>query len=468
MFRDHCAVLNTPRDRSCLSEGEVVPRTPNENLRVLVRRSGWSYSQLARAVRLVAAEHERPVLCDHTSVTRWIAGTQPRPPASTFLIEALSRKLGRRITAQQAGLTRAPETSLILSWQDDPLFRLGLLVEFELDPARVHLLEAGTYRPSALSPPDPWGPLGSTVTAPAPATGRIGGAEADQLRSMTQMFGASIAQHGGQAMRAALAAYLAHTVTPWLHGPASDSTHREVLSYGAQLTLLLADACIDADGHVATQHYQQLAARLAADAGDHATVAIALRAMATHASSLGHRGPAVLHLTQRAVEHARHAPPAVRSYAYAHLAVVQAHHNRRAALDALASAERIHPERADTPPGPFTSYPKGALHYQRAQTLDALKDTPGALRALNASLHARTPGEHRAALLTHARLAEMLLRHGHLERALAQWYIFVDEYPTLRSPRTHRLLAVMQGQLRHHIRHAGARVLLARAETLLR
>ncbi|MFD9776117.1 tetratricopeptide repeat protein [[Kitasatospora] papulosa] len=443
-----------------------MPRTPNEKLHALVRRSGWSHSQLARAIRLVATEHERPVLCDHTSVSRWIAGTQPRPPASTFLLEALSRKLGRRITAQQAGLTRAPAASLILSWQDDPLLRLGVLVEFELDPARVHLLESGTYRPSALSPPDPWGPLDSPVTAPS--AGRVGGAEIAQLHSMTKMFAMSIAQHGGQAVRAALAAYLAHTVTPWLHAPASETAHRELLLCGAQLTLLLADACIDADGHAATQHYQQVAARLAAGSGDHATVAIALRAMATHAFGLGHRGPAVLHLTQRAVEHAHHAPPAVRSYAYAHLAVVQGHHDRRAALDALASAERFHPEKADAPPGPFTSYPEGALHYQRAQTLDALKDTPGALGALNASLRARTQGEHRAALLTHARLAEMLLRHGHLERALAQWQVFVDEYPTLRSPRTHRLLAVMQGQLRPHIRHSGARALLASAEALLR
>ncbi|MFS0693862.1 hypothetical protein [Streptomyces nitrosporeus] len=445
-----------------------MPRTPNERLRTLVRRSGWSHSRLAQAVRLVAAEHERPVLCDHTSVSRWIAGTQPRPPTSTFLLEALSRKLGRRITAQEAGLTRAPAAPLVLSWQDDSLHRLDRLVEFELDPARVHLLEAGTYRPSALFPPDPWSPLGSPAASPDPVTGRVGGAEVAQLRSLTELFALSIAQHGGQAIRPALAAYLAHTVTPWLRAPSSDTTRRELLAAGAQLTLLLAEACIDADGHAATQHYQQLAVRLAAGSGDHATVAIALRAMATHATGLGHRGPAVLHLTQRAVEHARHAPPAVRSYTYAHLAVVQAHHDRRAALDALARAERFHTEGADAPPGPFTSYPEGALHYQRAQTLDALKDTPGALLALNASLRARTPGEHRAALLTHARLAGILLRHGHLERALAHWQVFVDEYPTLRSPRTHRLLKAMHGQLRPHGRHPGARDLLARADVLLR
>ncbi|MGW2277828.1 hypothetical protein [Streptomyces sp. NPDC001770] len=445
-----------------------MPRTPNEQLHALVRRSGWSHSQLARAIRLVAAEHERPVLCDHTSVSRWLAGTQPRPPASTFLLETLSRKLGRQITAQEAGLTRAPAAPLTLSWQDDPLHRLGLLVELELDPSRVHLLEAGTYRLSALSLPDLRGPLGPSRTAPGPATGRVGSAEVTQLLSMTQLFAASIAQHGGQAIRPALAAYLAHAVTAWLSAPASDTAHRQLLASAAQLTLLLADACIDADGHAATQHYQQLSARLAADSGDHATVAIALRAMATHASSLGHRGPAVLHLTQRAVEHAHHAPPAVRSYAYAHLAVVQAHHDGRAALDALARAERFHPDGADAPPGPFTSYPEGALHYQRAQTLDTLKDTPGALRALHASLRARVPGEHRAALLTHVRLAEILLLHGHLEQALAQWQVFVDGYPTLRSPRTHRLLVSMQGKLRPHGRHPQARALLAHAEALLR
>ncbi|MET9708484.1 hypothetical protein AB0B51_24715 [Streptomyces griseus] len=444
-----------------------MPRTPNQHLQDLVRRSGWNHSQLARAVRLVAAEHERPVLCDHTSVSRWLAGTQPRPPTSTYLLEALSRKLGRRITAQNAGLTRVPSAPLTQSWQDNPLHRLGLLVEFELNPARAHLLEAGTYRLSALSPPDLWGPGGPTVTTPSPAGGRVGGPEISQLRSMTQLFAVSIDQHGGQPIRPAIAAYLAHTVHPWLIAPASDTAHRQLLSSAAQLTLLLAAACSDTDGHIAAQLYHQLAIRLAADSGDQATMAIALRAMATHASVLGHHGPAVLHLTERAVEHARHAPPAVRSYAYAHLAVVLAHHDSRAALGSLARAESLHSEGTGAPTGPFTSYPEGALHYQRAQTLIALKDTPGAIRALHASLSARMADEHRATLLTHARLAEILLRHGHLERALTEWQIFVDAYPTLKSPRTNRLLLLMLGQLRPHARHPGVKTLLTRAEALL-
>ncbi|WP_143098899.1 hypothetical protein [Streptomyces sp. yr375] len=275
------------------------------------------------------------------------------------------------------------------------------------------------------------------------------------------MFATSADQYGGRHVRAALAAYLAHEVAPLLHRPAHTRVHHGLLAATARLALLLGSICADSGHHSLAQHYHQIAARLAADADDHATLAIALRTMATHAHDLGQHTPAVLNLAERADQYARHAPPAVRAYTHVHLAVLNAHHDRHAAVTALLRAERLHLE-ADDEPGPFSSYPAGALHYQRAQTLATLKDRTGALAALTTSLRLRTPTERLPSALTRARLAETHLRLGHLEPALTHWQALLDAYPTLRSVRADQRLTAAVQHLRPYQRRADVADLLDR------
>ncbi|MER5770968.1 hypothetical protein [Streptomyces sp. NPDC001985] len=447
------------------SEEVTVPPVANARLRLLLEASGWNAGELARAVRSVAGEHGRRLACDRSSVVRWLAGAQPRPPVPAFLLEALSRRLGRPVTAQQAGLTRAPDRVPVVSWQSAPLRTLTLLTEAELDPARRRLLASGVFSPLAFAVPELLPRPRRAASDPAPADPGPGAREpgAEQMHAMAGVFASAAEQFGGGPVRAALAAYLARDVTARLHAPAPDAVHRGLLSKAAQLTLLLGRICADGGDDAVAQHYHLLAARLAADARDHATLAIALRTMATHALELGHRGPAVLHLAERASDHARHAPPVVQAYTQAHLAVLQAGHDRRAALASLARAERLHTPH-DAAPGPFTAYSLGALHYQRAQTLAALGDRAGTVGALTDSLRARTPGERHARTLTHARLAETQLRLGHLDAALPHWDAFLEAYPSLDSVRAARRLAALRRQLRPHRAYPAAAGLLARAD----
>ncbi|MGI5440402.1 hypothetical protein ACQEV4_24345 [Streptomyces shenzhenensis] len=263
-------------------------------------------------------------------------------------------------------------------------------------------------------------------------------------------------------MRAALAAFLAQHVVPAIAAPGREQIPRDVLSAAAQLTLLLGNMSADSGHDRTAQHYHHIAARFAADAGDSATLAITLRAMAAHAHELGHHTPAVLHLSEQAVSLADAAPPAVQAYTQALHAVLLAHHDRRAALDALARAERLH-ARTDGPPGPFTAYPVGALCYQRAQTLSVLGDHSGAVKALNTSLRLRTANEDRSIALTRARLAETHLRVGHLEQALTHWQAFLTAYAALHSARATRHLRTMRELLQPHQRHRAAHQLLVQA-----
>ncbi|WP_249402328.1 hypothetical protein [Streptomyces sp. YIM 121038] len=83
-----------------------MPKTPNARLRGLLEEADRSGAQLAAALRQAAAEHGRPLACDRSMVSRWLAG--PRPPVPTLLLEVLSRRLGRPVVALEAGLSRAP------------------------------------------------------------------------------------------------------------------------------------------------------------------------------------------------------------------------------------------------------------------------------------------------------------------------------------------------------------------------
>ncbi|MGA5275455.1 hypothetical protein ACPCKL_16960 [Streptomyces cellulosae] len=445
-----------------------MPRTPNTRLRLLLEAADLTQSQLAHAVRTVAAETGRPVTCGQTVVSRWLNGTQPRPPAGTYLLEALSRRLGRCVTAHEAGLTQAPAKAgglPALSWEAHPVQILAKLAGSESDPARRRLFGASVFSLAHLALPD----VPST-----PAAGRrpsLGGgqratmAHAAQMQAMATAFASAAGAGGGGSIRASLAAYLTHDLPRLLHAPATESIHRHLLVAAGQLTLLLGNVCADCGDDGLAQRYHHTAARLAREAQDHSALAIALRTMAAHAYNLGHHGPAVVNLAQRAAETARSAPPAVQSYAQAHLAVLLAHHDRHAALAALARAEHHH-QRADDTPGPFTAYPAGGLYYQRAQVLAALGDRAGAGEALTASLRIRGPGEHRAATLTRARLAETRLRMGHLEAACTHWQYFLDAYPDLHSTAARRHLTSLRQLLTPHQRHPDAAALLRQAATL--
>jgi tetratricopeptide (TPR) repeat protein len=437
-----------------------MPRTPNTQLALLLEAADWGPAPFAAALRRVAAEQDLTLSVHLTTVQRWLQGAQPRPPLPALILECLSRRMDRHITAYEAGLTRAPGPLVDPAWEADPMRKLFHLAHAELDPHRRALLGAGVLTATALALPAevriPDLPEGS-----ARPGRRATDSDVEQLRAMASVFATSADQHGGQRMRAALAAYLTHEVAPLLHRPAPAQVHRGLLAATARLALLLGSMCADSGHHPLAQHYHQIAARLATDADEHTTLAIALRTMATHAHDLGRHTPAVLNLAEQADQHARNAPPAVRAYTHIHLAVLNAHHNPRAAVAALARAEHLHTQAA-AEPGPFSSYPAGALHYQRGQALATLKDHTGALSALTTSLRLRTPTERLPAALTRSRLAETHLRLGHLEPALAHWNALLDDYPTLHSVRADQSLTAAIQHLRPHQRRAGVADLLDR------
>ena len=78
-----------------------LPKTENLRLRAMLDEAGMSNKGLARrVVDLAAARGVASVRCDHTSVLRWLAGEQPRPPVPELVAAVLGD------AARQAGVRR--------------------------------------------------------------------------------------------------------------------------------------------------------------------------------------------------------------------------------------------------------------------------------------------------------------------------------------------------------------------------
>lgn len=79
-------------------------RIPNRQLAALISEAGFSNAGLARRVDQLGLEHGLDLRYDKTSVTRWLRGQQPRGTTPALIAEVFTRRLGRRLTAQDLGL----------------------------------------------------------------------------------------------------------------------------------------------------------------------------------------------------------------------------------------------------------------------------------------------------------------------------------------------------------------------------
>ncbi|WP_327254022.1 hypothetical protein [Streptomyces sp. NBC_01244] len=274
-------------------------------------------------------------------------------------------------------------------------------------------------------------------------------AHAEQLRALAGSFSGLYLAHGGVHTRAALAAWLAQDAGafaarhpggpgPAVRGRGAPGLGREapdVWRGYAQLAHLLAEMTADSGYHGLAQEYHGIALGLARQADDRRMYAITLRAMSAHAGRLGQPAHAV-RLARTAVETApADGEPGTLAFLLVQRAAAHAHAGQRAAAAAdLAAADHLHGRHAVKPPdGPFDSYARADLDFARARTHLALGEFPAAADALERSLRGRAADQHRATALTHAALAETLLRLGHLTRACEHWRAFLTAAPAVQS-----------------------------------
>jgi tetratricopeptide (TPR) repeat protein len=265
---------------------------PNERLAALMEESCLSAKALARAVREAGVAAGRQVGCDHTSVSRWLAGIQPRAVAAQLLCEVLGRRLGRAVTPADAGLVRRPvvDPAAGLSYVDSAEGAVEILADLWLaDLNDVSVVVSAPTNGAAWaeaslawlvrSGRDEFGGRGGGAA--------VGVADVEALRATTQTFAAMDNRFGGRHARHALVQFLRSDLAPLLAGRYSEPVGRRLFAAAGEATLLAAWMSYDAGGHGLAQRYFIQGLRLAQAAEDVLLAGSVLDAMSHQATFLG-------------------------------------------------------------------------------------------------------------------------------------------------------------------------------------
>ncbi|MER6265836.1 regulator [Streptomyces sp. NPDC001797] len=436
-------------------------RTPNRQLAALIAEAGFSNAGLARRVDQLGLEHGLDLRYDKTSVTRWLRGQQPRGTTPALIAEVFTRRLGRRLTAQDLGLdacapvyaglefAATPEEAVdIVSglWRKDSgshaeLRKIAFTPAGLVVPSRDWLIgraddkvargeptaPAGTVRVPAQTRPALPKPVPLAAVRPRGQAERgpgqkVTGGDIAALRSVGELFRSLDDQYGGGHARQALVRYLEHECEPMLRGTYGEQTGRRLFGAAADLTRLAGWTSYDIAAHGLAQRYFVQSLRLAQAAGDRSYGSYVLVTMSRQAVYLGHGREAVqlARVAQQGV--GTSAPPIVQ--ALLHAAEARAHGvlgEVRACTGALVRAER-----ALETARPGDEVPYWARFFDEAQLADEFGHCHRDLQQFRASaqhaersLQLRAPSYARSRLFCRVVLATARLGLGELDQACA-------------------------------------------------
>jgi hypothetical protein len=422
-------------------------RTPNRQLAALIAEAGFSNAGLARRVDQLGLEHGLDLRYDKTSVTRWLRGQQPRGTTPALIAEVFTRRLGRRLTAQDLGLdacapvyaglefAATPEEAVDIVgglWRKDSgshaeLRKIAFTPAGLVVPSRDWLIgraddRVGRGDPGAVRIPvqgRPAVPKQRAQTERGPGQ-RVTAGDIAALRSVGELFRTLDNAYGGGHARQALVRYLEHELEPMLRGTYGEQTGRRLFAAAADLTRLAGWTSYDIAAHGLAQRYFVQALRLSQAAGDRAYGSYVLVTMSRQAVYLGHGREAVqlARVAQQGVGSS--APPVVQALLYA----VEARGHGVLGEVRAATASLVRAERALETARPGDEVPYWARFFDEAQLADEfghchrdLQQYRAAAQHAERSLQLRAPGYARSRLFCRVVLATARLGLGELDQA---------------------------------------------------
>ncbi|MGW0122497.1 regulator [Streptomyces sp. NPDC003327] len=459
-------------------------RIPNRQLAALIAEAGFSHAGLARRVDQLGLEHGLDLRYDKTSVTRWLRGQQPRGTTPALIAEVFTRRLGRRLSAQDLGLdacapvyaglefAATPEEAVdIVSglWRKDSgshaeLRKIAFTPAGLVVPSRDWLIGRADERVARgdLPPGPAVRPAASAAASAGPALHdhrvplqgryhvprqrgtdrgpgqRVSSGDVAALRSVAELFRTLDHAYGGGHARQALVRYLEHEAEPMLRGTYGESVGRRLFAAAADLTRLAGWTSYDIAAHGLAQRYFVQALRLAQAAGDRAYGSYVLLTMSCQAVYLGHGREAVqlARVAQQGVGPA--APPVVQAMLHA----VEARGHAVLGEARVCSASLVRAERALEAARPGDDVPHWARTFDEAQLADELghchrdlqQYRPAAQHAERA-LQLRAPGYVRSRLFCRVVLATARLALGELDQACALGAEAAQQASEMRSAR---------------------------------
>lgn len=435
-------------------------RTPNTQLNALLAQAGWTRVQLARHVNRLGEQLGVRLSYSGPSVSQWIAGTPPKPQVTPLIIEALSMKLGRPVTHDEAGFARPVDETT--AEQVDTVEELIDLARQDMDPTRRGLLAATAVFSAALAVPSFADVAHADPPSPGKATTRIGQSQVASVRRMTERIADILDEDGAGHARPMAGAYLVNTVGPWLRANATEQVARDMRAAASDLVYLVGWMAMYENDHAQAQHRYVRALRLAGEAGDHVTYCRVLRGMSLQYTSLGH-GVKGLQLADSAAEAAPASGPRLvaflRGQQAAAAAMTGAHHQAHARIREAETALGKADNRRDAIGG----YDRTAWLFHLSKVLYEERDLPGSIKAMQDSIRIQPAHERQGRVHAYATLATRQLEYGHLDAACGSWSRFLDDYEHVSSARGDEHLATMRRDLRPYATARPVRELADRA-----
>ncbi|MER7174578.1 regulator [Streptomyces mesophilus] len=439
-------------------------RTPNRQLAALIAEAGFSNAGLARRVDQLGLEHGLDLRYDKTSVTRWLRGQQPRGTTPALIAEVFTRRLGRRLTAQDLGLDACAPVYAGLEFAATPEEAVDIVSGLWRKDSGSHTeLRKIAFTPAGLVVPSRDWLIGRAdervgrgeAQARVPAQGRAGvprqrqqtergpgqkvtGGDIAALRSVGELFRALDHAYGGGHARQALVRYLEHEAEPMLRGTYSEAAGRRLFAAAADLTRLAGWTSYDIAAHGLAQRYFVQALRLSQAAGDRAYGSYVLVTMSRQAVYLGHGREAVqlARVAQQGIGSS--APPVVQALLHS----VEARGHGVLGDVRACTASLVRAERALDGARPGDEVPYWARFFDEAQLADEFGHCHRDLQQFRASaqnaersLQLRAPGFARSRLFCRVVLATARLGLGELDQACALGAEAAQQASEMRSAR---------------------------------
>ncbi|WP_405781354.1 regulator [Streptomyces sp. NBC_00859] len=458
---------------------ERTPQRPsNRQLAALIGEAGFSNAGLARRVDQLGLEHGLDLRYDKTSVTRWLRGQQPRGTTPALIAEVFTRRLGRRLSAQDLGLDACAPVYAGLEFAGTPEEAVDIVAGLwrkdsgsHAELRKIAFTPAGLVVPSRdwlIGRPDDWGTPGSAggvrpgqsgrgdpknsgsrspsargsvprqrQTDRAPGQ-RVGAGDIAALRSVGDLFRTLDHAYGGGHARQALVRYLEHEAEPMLRGTYGEATGRRLFAAAADLTRLAGWTSYDIAAHGLAQRYFVQALRLSQAAGDRAYGSYVLVTMSRQAVYLGHGREAVqlARVAQQGI--GTSAPPVVQALLHA----VEARGHGVLGEVRACTASLVRAERAMAGVRPGDEVPHWARFFDEAQLADEfghchrdLQQYRPAAQYAERSLQLRAPAFARSRLFCRVVLATARLGLGELDQACALGAESAQQAGEMRSVR---------------------------------
>ncbi|UKY49233.1 Tat pathway signal protein [Streptomyces inhibens] len=409
-------------------------RERNERLAALLEKACWSRAQAASAFNRVARENK---LLDYAHIGRshismWVGGTEPSGAAPVILCQALSRRLKREVTPEEAGFAEPHVPARgTLDWSVDPLIALTDLGRTDLDTDRRRLMAGAVYSVTALAlPGDRWWQAMAQSPAP-PRRHHVGRADVTTVEELTVAFSRMDQQRGGGHGRKALVQYLHSDVADFLRGGFPNEQVRcDMFSAAGELAYLSAWMAFDNSEHALAQRYFMLAMKLATRGNNPPLIGHILRAMAHQALDLGFFKQA-LDLSTASMEGRRYASATPRERALlgvVHARGLAANNQKRAAAQALLRAEEDLASAREGIYEPHRTFffSEAALAHETACTLRDCGDRQEAIRQFHRSVRTRGAAFRRTHAVTLGYLGATQIAGGNVEEACATWSGVLD------------------------------------------